>query len=1095
MLSSPPAISCFTLLILLFSHAIARESQDAPTTDKDIKVGIGAIVDYTSRFGKEEKVAMEMAIDDFFKCTSQKAVIHIIDSGGDPGRASFAAKELINDKQVQAIVGLRTWEAAAAVAEQGNKAQIPILTLSDTVPSYAFQRWPFLIRAVRSQHLQMKAVAAIITTWKWRRVSVIYEDINSATTSIVPYLIDALHEVGSEIDQLLPLSSLSASFWEELGKLKRRQCRVFIVHISSLPLATRMFREAKEMGMLDKNSVWITTDGIAGILDSVNASVISSMQGVLGVQSYFPRSTSQFKDFYVRLRSRFRWEFPNETFIEPEIFSLQAYDAIWAVALGMVGSPTCNSINNQMDVLSGHRLLGRILLSVFEGLTGKFYFLEGTMAKANTFRIINVVGKSYRELGFWLDGSNFLENIDGGGKNSTSMSILGQVFWPGGPWFNPRGWAIPTSENPLRIVVPVKTTFDEFVNVRYDQPGSDPSVNGFAIEVFKASLKYLSYDIVYKFVTYGAFEKNADAVVADTAIIANRYQYAEFSQPYAESGLQIVFRARSKTPNKAWLFMKPFTLPMWAFTGAINIYNGFVVWLIERKDNKDLKEGSLYNQMGTLVWLAFVTLFSVQGERMHSNLSRVAMIVWLFVALIITQSYTASLSSMLTIHRLQTTEVTIESLKRNNDPVGCDGNSFVVDYLKVVLGFKEKNIVRIYSGDYYSEALESGEIAAAFLEAPYVKVLLAKYCNRFAVAKQSFKVGGFGFVFPKGSPLLSDISEAILKVSEKGELLELENALTSPYKCSDSDSDSDSGSLSPSSFWALFTITGGISTITLIVYLCRFVRDRRNVKLNEVAPEPEVELPGPVNQDDPLNEPGNPHPEQVAEAREDDQPVPDGAPEDDQPVPDGAPEINIHQENNFVSSGKQFTPPAPNASKTSKIAAKRAQKSSAVALNANTAKRLRQSCSQELPTEPESPRFKGLFKLNMANPFLPEQIDTTFESPDYKERFREYASRYGEETHLMLRSLIARNDALETRLRETNDRAESEAKEVAQRKKAAVEAQEKHKNIKQELHLKICEWGKERTQHESRVKEPEDEVAAIAQKATDAEGTLPGSPS
>ena len=53
---------------------------------------IGVIVDYGSRVGKEEKVAMELAIDDFYKKTNQRLVLRLRDSQGDPLRARLSGK-------------------------------------------------------------------------------------------------------------------------------------------------------------------------------------------------------------------------------------------------------------------------------------------------------------------------------------------------------------------------------------------------------------------------------------------------------------------------------------------------------------------------------------------------------------------------------------------------------------------------------------------------------------------------------------------------------------------------------------------------------------------------------------------------------------------------------------------------------------------------------------------------------------------------------------------------------------------------------------------------------------------------------------------
>ncbi|KAA8523968.1 hypothetical protein F0562_010601 [Nyssa sinensis] len=172
-----------------------------------------------------------------------------------------------------------------------------------------------------------------------------------------------------------------------------------------------------------------------------------------------------------------------------------------------------------------------------------------------------------------------------------------------------------------------------------------------------------------------------------------------------------------------------------------------------------------------------------------------AMVVWLFVALIITQSYTASLSSMLTVHRLEPTTADIEALKSSNATVGCRKGSYVARYLMDVLHLKPNNIKNFAASEEYVQAFRSGEIAAAFLDVPFAKV------------------------FPKGSPVLADVNEALLNVSESGVLRELENSMTGSEKCVDVELAYGYGSLNPGSFWVLFIFTGGTSTAALAIYV------------------------------------------------------------------------------------------------------------------------------------------------------------------------------------------------------------------------------------------------------------------------------------
>lgn len=107
--------------------------------------------------------------------------------------------------------------------------------------------------------------------------------------------------------------------------------------------------------------------------------------------------------------------------------------------------------------------------------------------------------------------------------------------------------------------------------------------------------------------------KTFDAVVGDTSILSYRFKYAEFSQPYSEPGLRILVYDNRRRPPRAWLFKKPFSTLLWVSTGVVNLYNGFVVLVIERNHNQHLR-GSVLNQIGIMIWLAFTTLFRSNGN-------------------------------------------------------------------------------------------------------------------------------------------------------------------------------------------------------------------------------------------------------------------------------------------------------------------------------------------------------------------------------------------------------------------------------------------------------------------------------------------------
>ncbi|KAK3036297.1 hypothetical protein RJ639_031269, partial [Escallonia herrerae] len=788
---------------------------------------IGAILDTTSRVGKEAKVAMEMAIDDLAGDTDMSVVLHIRNSQSKPLLAGLAARELIDTHKVKTILGPHTWEEAISIADVGSQAHIPTLSLADSIPKWALEQWPFLVQASPNKYAEMKAVAAIIQSWGQRRVTFVYEDDDSTSIRVISHLSDALKKVGAEIYNLVALPPLTSSYSEELERVKLGQGTTFVVH-TSLASAVRLFHTAKRMGMVGKDNLWVVTSAVTDLLHSLNTTTISSMQGIVGVRSYFPESKPQFQDFSKRFRQKFCMEYPEEENYEPGIFAVQAYDATWMVALAVNGSNRGSG--------GDQNLLQHIILLVnFNGLTGKVQFSERKLSTAHQFQIVNVVGKSY--IGLTPNGFGFL-STDDDGTNYCSTQNLGQVLCHS-EHFRPtqRRQALSKSAVPLKVGVPTTSHFKQFVNTE-----NKNHYTGFSIEVFREIMKGFP-DLPYEFIPFSegsydsmveqVYKKKFDAVAGDVTILASRSRHADFTQPYTASGLEMIVSLQPHVPNAAWLFLKPFTTAMWAVIACITVYNGFVVWLIERNHSDEL-EGFVLSQIGTLLWLGFTTLFASQGDKLHSNLSRMTIVIWLFVALVITQSYTASFASMLTAQRLEPKISSIETLKKMNLSVGyCEG-SFLKNYLTNVLSFEPNKVVKFDSTQEFAEALRSGKIGAVFLGVPKAKLFLSQYCKSFTRAGETYKVGGFGFAFSKGFPRLDDINAALLNVSESGKLRELEKEYIVSEKCVDSElSTIENDSLGLQNFWVLFVLTGGTSTASLAIYVVLGLRKRCNSMLDE----------------------------------------------------------------------------------------------------------------------------------------------------------------------------------------------------------------------------------------------------------------------
>ena len=81
----------------------------------------------------------------------------------------------------------------------------------------------------------------------------------------------------------------------------------------------------------------------------------------------------------------------------------------------------------------------------------------------------------------------------------------------------------------------------------------------------------------------------------------------------------------------------------------------------------------------------------------------------------------------------------------NDSKIGCDGDSFVLKYLQEVLGYKEQKIEKVGVENNYPRAFDSGNITAAYLEVPYMRVFLAQH-KGYTAHGEIHRLGGFGFV-------------------------------------------------------------------------------------------------------------------------------------------------------------------------------------------------------------------------------------------------------------------------------------------------------------------------------------------------------------
>lgn len=829
------------------------------TSSRPAIVNIGAIFNLDSILGKVAKITLEEAVKDVNADTSilhGTKIVLTMQNSNYSGFLGMVQALRFMETDVVAIIGPQSSVVAHIISHVANELRVPLLSFAATDPTLTSLQFPFFVRTTQSDLYQMKAVAEIIDYYGWKEVIAIYVDDDYGRNGVAA-LDDELAARRCRISFKEGINSGTevnrGEITSLLVKVALMQSRVIVLHAQT-DYGFMVFNVARYLGMTNNGYVWIVTDWLSSLLDSASlpSEKMDVLQGVLVLRQHTPDSDR--KRAFVS-----RWNKLTGGSLGLHSYGLYAYDSVWLVARAMDaffsqgGVVSCTNYTRlgggdkggdlNLDAMSifdnGTLLLKNIMQSDFVGVSGRMKFEPDRSLVHPAYDILNVVGTGLRRVGYWSNYSGLSivspEILYAKPPNRSSANQkLYSVIWPGETLSKPRGWVFPNNGRQLRIGVPIRVSYREFVS---PVKGTD-MFKGFCVDVFTAALNLLPYAVPYQFVPFGDGHKNPsytelvrlittgyfDGAIGDIAIVTNRTRVVDFTQPYAASGL-VVVAPFTKINSGGWAFLQPFTPLMWIVTACFFLFIGIVIWILEHRINDEFR-GPPRQQIITLLWFSLSTLFFSHRENTMSGLGRFVMLLWLFVVLILTSSYTASLTSILTVQQLSSPISGIESLKAGDEPIGYQVGSFAEHYLTQDIGISKSRLIALGTPEEYAKALKLGPkrggVAAIVDERPYVEIFLSSQCT-FRIVGQEFTRSGWGFAFPRDSPLAEDMSTAILQLSETGDLQRIHDKWMTRSSCSLDNAEIDSDRLQLKSFWGLFLICGIACFVALLLHFLQII--------------------------------------------------------------------------------------------------------------------------------------------------------------------------------------------------------------------------------------------------------------------------------
>ncbi|MEZ4452542.1 MAG: transporter substrate-binding domain-containing protein [Nannocystaceae bacterium] len=261
--------------------------------------------------------------------------------------------------------------------------------------------------------------------------------------------------------------------------------------------------------------------------------------------------------------------------------------------------------------------------------------------------------------------------------------------------------------------------------------------------------------------TYTLEDGSLDVAVAALTITADRELRLDFSRPYHTTGLAI---AVARRPAEGWVdvfvavFNAAFLRLVLAFA-SLQLIVGSLMWLCERRRNPHF-QGPAAAGLGAGLWWAVVTMATVgYGDKVPvTGPGRLLAMLWMLVSLIILTTVTASITTSLTLGRLEARIEGPDDLGklRVGAIAGSTGEGFLREH-----GLFYRSFADPRAG---LRAIDGGSIDALVHDEPILRAEIdAGHAGAIEILPRTFQRQDYAFGLPTGSPLREPINQSLAR--------------------------------------------------------------------------------------------------------------------------------------------------------------------------------------------------------------------------------------------------------------------------------------------------------------------------------------------
>ncbi len=306
--------------------------------------------------------------------------------------------------------------------------------------------------------------------------------------------------------------------------------------------------------------------------------------------------------------------------------------------------------------------------------------------------------------------------------------------------------------------------------------------HGLSVELWEQVAKDL--DVEYRFREYdlegllAAVEQGEiDVAVAALTITPERERIFDFTHGYYLAGQGI---AVTTEQDARWLaildsFLSPHFLGTVASVLMLLLAVGALVWLFERRRNKDMFGGTVKQGLASSFWWAAVTMTTVgYGDKAPiTPAGRFVGLIWMFASIIVLSAFIATISSTLTVHGMS------DGIDGPEDLGGVRVVSVAGSASAEWLRANRISFAGRVNLEEALDALRRGFADAAVYDAPLIEYQVRQDPeSKIVMLPRRFDLQPYAFAVPQGSERLENLNRAMLKAIRRDKYLDLQFSYT-----------------------------------------------------------------------------------------------------------------------------------------------------------------------------------------------------------------------------------------------------------------------------------------------------------------------------